>query len=375
MSGFGGGISSFILNKATHFKGKNIIFDVLTFDEVPPHFKQAIEETGGKVYKMPNPKKAGFRNYYQQVNDNMSQLPKTTFIHCHIRGYRAIPFHVIAKKNGIKRFGMHAHTTGLPEEINSLKNRCVRWINNLLADERISCGVEASKYLFGEKYLKKKEIMHIPNSINAEDFIPKLNVTKESLFGSEIKDKYLIGHIGRFYSVKNHDFMLSIVEKLAQGSLEFMWLFIGDGKDFEGIKKEVKNRNLQNYVHFLGRRNDIPEILQSLDLFVLPSKYEGFPTVAVESQASGTKTFLSNRITEEADLQLGLVKFLPIENPEIWVEEILETSSDVETSPLDRLDRLKQLKLTNEESAQLYEEFLKQTITHYELDKKEGTNK
>ena len=359
MSGFGGGISSFILNKAEYFIQKNIIFDVITFDDVPKHFNEAIKNTGGQVHKMTNPKVGGFKPFYNEVNQIMEKLPKKVFIHCHIRGYRAIPFYLIAKKNGIKRFGMHAHTTGLPDEIDSLRNKRVRMTNNILADERISCGKEASRYLYGEKYLENNEVMHIPNSINPESFLTNLTVTKESMFGKEFKEKYLIGHIGRFYSVKNHLFMLSIIELLAESSLDFVWLFIGNGKDYEKIQQAAKNRNLVKYICFLGRRNDIPELLQVMDLFVLPSKYEGFPTVAVESQASGTKTLLSDTITEDADLQLNLAEFLSITDPKIWAEYILNNQSQVEIPPHVRLENLKKYKLTNKESAELYEAFLK----------------
>lgn len=368
MSGFGGGISSFILNKAYYFKDSTTTFDVITFDEVPQHFSTAIENTGGRVYRISNPKVAGFKTYYEEVNSIMKKLPTDTFIHCHIRGYRALPFYLIAKKNKFKRFGIHAHTTGLPEEINTLENKLVRGINNFVADEKISCGREASRYLFGEKSLKNKEIVHIPNSIDAENFIQAYSVSKESLLGPEIKDKYVIGHIGRFYSVKNHIFMLDVIEKLSETSLAFIWLFIGDGKDFDEIKKIAKERELDQYIKFLGRRNDIPQLLQIMDLFVLPSKYEGFPTVAVESQASGTKTLLSDTITEDVDLQLNLIEFLTITKPDVWVKYILNNQTYDEVAPQVRLEHLKKQKLTNKESAELYQAFLEQKITHYELN-------
>lgn len=368
MSGFGGGISSFILNKAYYFKDSTTIFDVITFDEVPQHFSAAIENTGGRVYQISNPKVAGFKTYYEEVNSIMKKLPTDTFIHCHIRGYRALPFYLIAKKNNFKRFGIHAHTTGLPEEINTLENKLVRGINNFVADEKISCGREASRYLFGEKSLKNKEIVHIPNSIDAENFIQTYPVSKESLLGPEIKDKYVIGHIGRFYSVKNHIFMLDVIEKLSETSLAFIWLFIGDGKDFDEIKKIAKERELDQYIKFLGRRNDIPQLLQIMDLFVLPSKYEGFPTVAVESQASGTKTLLSDTITEDVDLQLNLIEFLTITKSDVWVKYILNNQTYDEVAPQVRLEHLKKQKLTNKESAELYQAFLEQKITHYELN-------
>lgn len=367
MSGFGGGISSFILNKATYFQNKDIVFDVITFDEVSDGFMKTIQGTGGQVYRISNLKTQGTYTYYKEVNKIMKRVPKDTFIHCHIGGYRAIPFYIIARKNGLKRFGIHAHTTGLPEEINSLKNRAVRMINNTVANERISCGVEASKYLFGSKYVEKNEIMHIPNSIVPEQFINHLDIDKADLLGEQNKDKFVIGHIGRFRSVKNHLFMLSIIEILKESSLDFLWLFAGDGNDYEKIKTEATDKGLNQYIQFLGRRDDIPQLLQVMDVFALPSKYEGFPTVAIESQTSDTKTLLSDTITKEVDLQLGLVEFLPTNKPDMWAEFILKQQPHVKTAPEVRLNKLKEKKLTNKESAELYQAFVEQKITHYEL--------
>ena len=373
MSGFGGGISSFILNKAKYFQDKSVAFDVITFDKVSAEFLQTIEGTGGHVYRISNPKTEGVNIYYQEVNAVMQSVPKETFVHCHIRGYRAIPFYMIAKKNGLKRFGIHAHTTGLPEEINSLKNKRVRMINNALAKEKISCGVEASKYLFGPQYVEKHQIMHIPNSIDPEKFIRRITINKESLLGIQNGDTFVIGHIGRFRSVKNHLFMLEIIELLKETSLNFVWVFAGDGDDFEKIKALASEKGLDPYIQFLGRREDIPELLQVMDAFVLPSKYEGFPTVAVEAQASDTQTFLAEVITREVDLGLNLAEFLSTDTPEVWADRILLQHSRKRrmrslTPSGVRLNKLKEKKLTNEASAGLYQAFLKNKITHYEMD-------
>lgn len=368
MSGFGGGISSFILNKAKYFQNKDVIFDVMTFDEVSAEFRTFIEGTGGKIIKISNPKVTSFKVYFNEVNAYMKQLPKDTFVHSHMNGYRAIPFYLIAKKNGLKRFGVHMHSTGLPDEINSPKNKMIRAINNRIAQEKISCGVKASEYLFGEKSVRNKEIMHIPNSIDPTAFLQDNPVTKEDIVGAENKDKLLIGHIGRFKSVKNHDFMLEVIEEMAKQSKNFMWIFAGDGEDLDKVKASAKEKNLNDYVLFLGRRNDIPDLLTVMDYFVLPSFYEGFPTVAVEAQAAGTQTILSDTVTQEADLNLGLVKFLPITDAQKWASYMLAQAPQTDISKETRLDRLKQKKLTNTESAQLYLDFLKQRISHYEMD-------
>lgn len=367
MSGYGGGISSFIANKAKFFQKSQVIFDIITFDEVPESFNSLIRGTGGEVYRISNPKLEGFKTFYSEVNDIMSDLPIETFVHCHMKGYRAVPFYLIAKKNGLHQFGVHAHTTGLPEQLNQPDFRLMRRVNNAISSVKISCGIEASKYLFGEKYVEQKAIMHIPNSIDPEEYIVERNLDRPDAFANIPKDKYLIGHIGRFNWVKNHDFMLDIIEELKGSTLDFMWVFIGDGELFEEIQAKVNKKGLADNVLLLGRRNDIPELLSFLDCAVLPSLYEGFPTVAVEAQASGTKILLSDRITPEVDLGLDLVEFLSLSEPRVWADYILKNKTTKNVDSEVRLRALEEHKLTNRTSALLYEAFLTGKMTHYEM--------
>src|SRR5690625_4263619 len=250
MSGYGGGISSFILNKAEYFQKNDISFDVMTFHYVPDHFHKTIKRTGGKIYYIPNPKKESFKKFYKQVNQIMERLPKDTFVHCHLIGYRALPFYLIARKNNLLNFAIHTHTTGLPEEINTFKSKSIRFINSTISKTKISCGKESSKYLFGQKYVENKEIMHIPNSINPDKFIKELPVNKSTLLGERNKEKFVIGHIGRFTAVKNHIFMLEIIEKLKKTTLDFIWVFIGDGDTYEEIKNISREKNLEEYTLF-----------------------------------------------------------------------------------------------------------------------------
>lgn len=367
MSGFGGGISSFIINKAKYFNNKEITFDVITFDEVSSSFLKAIKDTGGRIIRISNPKTAGFKKFYQEVNDIMRGLPKSTFIHCHIIGYRAIPFYLIAKKNGLKTFGIHAHTTGMPNEINSFSNRTVRLINNTLSSHKISCGVEASRYLFGNRSIANSEIMHIPNSIDEQQFLDDSIHQKSEVLGVNANEKLVVGHIGRFKSVKNHRLMIDMIEELAKRSVDFIWVFVGDGEDFNIIKSLVHKKNLDDYVVFLGRRQDVAVLLKIMDVFVLPSKYEGFPTVAIESQAASTQTLLSDTITREVDLDLNLIEYISTKDIDKWVNRILEYRYSVIIDKKIRYAKLNEKMLTNKASSVLYKSFIGGEITSYKM--------
>lgn len=368
MSGFGGGISSFVKNKAVAMKGSEVIFDVLTYDNVNEPFEKAIKETGGTVHIMPNPKKVGFKNFYQKVNEVFKHQPSEVIVHCHIQGYRMLPFYLIAKLNSVKRVIVHAHTDADKIEKQRIENRINRLINRILSVERVSCGIKASLNIFGKTLVDRKEIMHVPNSIDSTEFLKSIDKKKKrvEVVGETRQNAKIIGSIARFHRQKNHKFMVEIIEKLSEKEQDFLWLFIGEGELKDSIQKSIKEKGLERFVKFLGRRNDISELFQIMDIFVLPSLYEGLPTVAVEAQAAGAVTYLSDTITQESDLGMSLVQFLSIEDASIWVQSIQQL--DEKFVPVDEREQyLKDRKFTNEASAELYRSFLNNEIYHYEI--------
>lgn len=370
MSGFGGGISSFIWNKVTAVNKEKIIFDIMTYDDCSKEFEKDIAAMGGKIFKIPNPKIKGWKHFYNSVNEVMSQDEVYSMIHCHISGYRALPFRLLAKKNGINRFIIHAHTSSNPLISEKKIEKVNRKLNGILATEKISCGVKASNYIFGGKYVQEKKIMHIPNSIDEKlYFNNKDNSFIEKIFDDTISENTIvIGHVGRFHEVKNHDFMIQIMLKLRELNIDFLWVFIGAG-DLQGkVEQEIKKNNLQNNVKFFGRRNDVYKFYTLMDVFVLPSFYEGFPTVAVEAQAAGTLTILSESITKEADLSMGLVDFCPInKGTSTWIERILKAKTKEIPSIEERKNKIELKKFSNSSSAKLYEDFIFQKVKHYEI--------
>lgn len=367
MSSDGGGISSFIKNKALALKDQEIIFDVLTYNSVSEEFYEAIKLTGGRIYYMPNPKKKKVVGFIKKVNSAMKKNGSDTIIHSHIQGYRFIPFYLIAKLNKIKKVIVHAHTDLEPKQNKSISSKINRVVNRLLPIKRISCGIKASRTIFGYKLSNQHRIMHIPNSIESSKFVSSLSkrALKSEIFGAENVDKLIIGNVARFNKQKNHNFMVSVIEKLAAEKIDFIWVFVGKGELEEAIKLKISEANLDDYVMFLGHRSDVPDVLKAMDLLVLPSLYEGLPTVAIESQAAGTPILLSDSITKECDLDLGLSHFVPLKVEE-WVKVIVKNDFE-STSNSEILEALEEKKFTNQKSAELYLSFINDEIKTYDI--------
>ena len=102
-----------------------------------------------------------------------------------------------------------------------------------------------------------------------------------------------------------------------------LFILVGDGQLRAQIEKMVNEKSLDDKIIFLGNRQDVERIYNAMDIFCLPSLFEGLPVTALEAQACGIPCLLSDTITNEADLGVSAYKQLALEdNPDKWVQMI-----------------------------------------------------
>lgn len=165
----------------------------------------------------------------------------------------------------------------------------------------------------------------IPNTINLKKFQKKYN--KQEIFDAlNINEKtFIIGHVGRFAEVKNHDFLMKLFEFIIIKHPNTHLLLIGTGKLENQIKERVYSNGLNKNVSFLGNRSDIPELMSIMDVFIFPSFYEGFPTALLEAQATGIKCVVSNTISNETYLTDLVVALSLNDLLDTWYKAIFNT--------------------------------------------------
>ena len=129
----------------------------------------------------------------------------------------------------------------------------------------------------------------------------------------------LIGHIGWFIKLKNQQFLVRILEKLIKTKENAYLMFIGGGKQVDKIKRMARDKGLSDRVRFIGNIKDTSDYYSAFDVFCLPSLFEGMPVVAIEAQANGLPTIISDSITREAERNNNCL-FLPLDKPEEWIE-------------------------------------------------------
>ncbi|MBQ0028378.1 MAG: glycosyltransferase, partial [Lachnospiraceae bacterium] len=145
----------------------------------------------------------------------------------------------------------------------------------------------------------------------------------------------------------NHDYVLDIYREYLVKHKEARLLLIGKGAEKERILKKIEDYDLKDRIIFLEGRSDIPELLSAMDIFILPSLFEGYPVSAIEAQAMGLPCILSDRITKEC-LVTDRVEMVSIDGPAAaWCEAIDRSRAKDNSRCMDKIGNLEDYDIQN----------------------------
>ena len=305
--------SNIDLNKFNLF----IIGHGITIKECADRFS----DLGFKIYNV-TPKRVNVFKNIKEMNKIIKEN-KFDIVHSHLTEWACVPM-ILGFFNNVKVRINHSHMAEKPK---GLKNKIYYgtrlWLGKLFATDYFACGKAAGIYLFGRKNVENGKVKIMHNAVDVNEFsyndIKRNFVRKEN----DIKDTdIVIGHVGRFFKQKNHSFLIEIFKELHIINTNFKLYLFGDGELINQIKEEVNSYKLDNYIKFMGVRSDLSEWYQAMDLFILPSLYEGLPVVGVEAQMSGLPCYFSNTITDEIKITQN-AKFIDLnKTAKEWAEII-----------------------------------------------------
>lgn len=185
----------------------------------------------------------------------------------------------------------------------------------------IGCSDLSRTFAFGNS----EKSMILNNGIQTDRFQYDENVRLQYRKDLAVENTFVIGHVGNLLYPKNHMFMCRVAHELSKrGVTGWRWFFIGDGADRGEIEEYLNTHGLSDSVILLGVRSDVAKLYQALDLFVLPSFFEGFPMVLVEAQTSGLDCLISEEVSKTTNL-IDRAKYLPIDGDDsiiAWADAI-----------------------------------------------------
>jgi len=273
-------------------------------------YEQEIVQLGGKIYH--NPYTISIKNIFKHIKVFRKYLRENgpfDVVHCHTYYFGGFIMWA-AYKEGVPIRIMHSHNTSDGYK-NSLYRILYRQITrNLIlkySTQLVGCGKDAYKSLF-KKNVKSEDYI-LNNAIDINKFDEnKIDVAKErKKINCEINDTIFIS-VARFFPVKNHEKIINIFNEYVNNiNHNAKLLLVGDGTLLDNVKKQVNELKLNKKVIFLGKRNDVNKLLLISDLFIMPSLFEGLPVSLIEAQAAGTHCIISDTITDEVDMNIGLI--------------------------------------------------------------------
>lgn len=309
-----GGLENFIMNIYRDIDREKVQFDFLVHYMENKDYDNEIEKLGGKIYRFPLRNNNNIIKYVFQLNKFYKKHKEYKVIHCHMSSIGFINF-LIAKKNKINVRIAHSHNSKTDKTIKGRLKKIMMLPYKYISTINFACSSEAGKFLFGNK---KFEI--VPNAIDVTKY--KFSKSKRTEIRKKMgfeENDIVLGHIGRFNIQKNHEFLIKIFQKLYSKDKKYKLLLIGDGELKSNIENECKQYNILDGVIFTGVVSNTYDYYNAMDLFVLPSLFEGLPVVGVEAQANGLPCIFADNITRELDLTY--IKYLPL-NEKIWIKEI-----------------------------------------------------
>ena len=230
------------------------------------------------------------------------------------------------KVAGVKKILLHSHASGAEGNHLKLKNYSQLLFGKSLkyiGTDFLACSDLAGLWMYPN--LKPEKITVVNNGIDLDKFRYNAAERAEVRKRLGIDENFVVGHVGRFSNVKNHSYLIDVVNVTKDFVPNIKLLLVGEGPLFDEVKKKVDSLRLADYVLFYGSTNSVNSLYQAMDIFAMPSLREGFPIVGVEAQASGLPVFFSDRITKTAKLTDD-VKYLSIDDNSIdkWVTEIVQ---------------------------------------------------
>lgn len=315
------GVASVIMNLVQNISNNNIKIDLLTYETGDIEIIKSINQYGVHIYYIPELRLKSFVEFKKAVS-MFFETHQYDIVHSHFNQVDGIVFK-IAKRNGVKVCISHSHNSRLSDsKLKAFRNRILCRNIPRLADVWAACSEEAGKCLYGKKFSDSPKKIIIHNGVDCHKFNYNEDFRKSVRKEFQVSDsEILIGNIGGFRIQKNHDFLIDIFYELYRRNNKYKLLLVGDGELRDSIEKKVIDLRIQSNVIFAGTRVDIYRIMSGLDLFILPSLYEGLPVVGIEAQAAGLNCIFSDTITKEVNLTNSIFISLN-EKLQVWCETI-----------------------------------------------------
>ena len=313
-----GGTETLLMNLLRILDRSRFQFDFVEQTQRRCDYDDEIEALGSQIYRCHTISIRNLKRYRTWWRSFFREHPEYKIVHGHSRGSAPIYLDE-AKKAGCVTI-LHCHNNSFGKGLSGIK----RWVWQIplhwIADYNFACSLEAGVSQFG----KHGSFEVIKNGILSERFSWSPEVRSAIRKELEIENALVIGNVARFEQQKNHIFLIDVFREIKTVRPDAKLLLVGKGTKENEIRSKASSYGIQKDIIFAGMKENVHEMYQAMDAFVLPSLFEGLGMVNIEAQTSGLPCFVSDKVAKEAAVT-QLVHFIPLSaSPKRWAKEILD---------------------------------------------------
>lgn len=330
-----GGAETMCMNVYRNIDRSKVQFDFLVYYPQRGEYEDEIDSLGGRVYRIPHLDIKNLVSHIRGARQFFIDHPEYHIVHNHM-GENGAFICKEAQKADVKTIIFHSHVDLVPvfykKEIKNgdickyvfdkkqAKLRLLLPIAMGCSSHYFACGENAAR-IFRKK---KNQAVIINNGIDISRFSynEKIRNNKRKELGCE--QSFIIGNVARLNDNKNQSFAIDIMQQFVKLHPNSELWFIGTGNDYEKLRQKTYQLNLTDNIRFLGVRGDVNELLQAMDVFLFPSKREGFPVSCIEAQASGLPCVFSNGFDSKTVITDNCKVLSLDEGPEKWAKVLSE---------------------------------------------------
>ena len=328
-----GGLETMLMNYYRHIDHNKVQFDFLVHRDFEADYDAEIHELGGKIYHISR-LIPWSHVYREQLKCFFQEHPEYKIVHVHQDCLSSVALQC-AKECGVPVRIAHSHNSNQDKNWKYIVKRYYMTKIPIYATDLLACSNAAGKWMFGEKLF---QVLH--NAININDYRYSTKISQKVRKQFNIDNEIVIGHVGRFDSQKNHEFLIDIFVECVKKNPDVMLMLVGDGEGKRKIEEKVKRIGISSKVIFTGVRTDVNELMQAMDVFVFPSRYEGLPVTMIEAQAAGLPCVISDHISEECIVTSDLISVKKLSGPASeWAECILEKVKGGRRDALEEIEK------------------------------------
>lgn len=351
------GVSSYVMNYFRNLDHNKIIMDFVVYQDVETPYSKEIIDNGGHIFKVPS-----IKNLYSHMNTSKKIICQGQYdiVHDNILILSYFIMHY-AKVYGVPVRILHSHNSKLGEtRYKEFRNRLFMPLLLGTVTDYFACSDFAAKGMFGHR-----SYTFIPNVISPNRF--SFNSRKRQSLREKfhVDNKLVIGTVARLAYQKNPFYAVEVIAELYKRNQNIEYWWIGDGDLHNQIKKKIHHKRLDNVIKLWGHQNNIVDLYQAMDMFFLPSVFEGLPVTAIEAQATGLPCLVSDTVSNEF-VYTNQVFFFSLKNSVENVCDIIQQiQSDMRTKTREEgKTRLFSSPFSNENAGQqltsIYRKLLKQ---------------